>query len=184
MIDGVSLMPTTIFVPHTGSLFDDSHASGDIRDLLLRPGVRLVMPSEESEDFITGIRYHREFDRARLTPRGDNDTSHKTYLTTYGRVFVNSVAEPYMKNEHLRFPAGSLVVREKLAKPHDLSPDVVSVMLKHGRGFNPLTNDWEFLLISERMSKIERGKATASCAVCHANTRHSDFLFKSYLPGR
>lgn len=174
-------MPAVVFAPRTDSLFDESINKHSLPDLLTHPGVRLIMPSEESEDYIDGLRYAREFDRARLSRDSAASLAHNVAVASYARVFVNDAAEPYMKHESLRFPAGSLIVREKLVKPHDADPDVISLMLKHDRGFNPLTNDWEFLLVSE--SKIERGTATTSCAVCHASVRRQDFLFKSYLIG-
>lgn len=154
----------------------------DISTLLITPGTRLVMPSEQTEDFTTGLGYVGEFDRFRAADSSKEDQSHTEFLTTYASVFANDAAAPYMKNEKLRFPVGAMIVREKLNKPADEIPEMLSAMIKRERGFNPLTNDWDFILVDKATSKVSTGRSTQSCAVCHATMRSSDFLFKTYLP--
>lgn len=155
----------------------------DIRDLITRPGVRLVMPSEQQEDFETGLNYRREYDNFTTVPNsGSNDPAHSNSIISFGRVYINSTAEPYMKREPLRFPVGSMIVREMLWKASDTEPHLLSVMVKRERGFDPIVNDWEFAVVNAGMSRLKRGDSVKSCVQCHAKMRTSDFLFKSYLP--
>src|SRR5687768_11680165 len=107
------------------------------------------MPSEENEDLIAGLDYTGQFDRIRSdqSPRGP---THDVGYTTYARVFVNELAWPYMKDEKLRFPVGSIIVREKLSAASAASPEQISVMIKRPYAFNPITNGWEFLVADGR----------------------------------
>lgn len=89
-----------------------------------------------------------------------------------------------MKAEPLRFPIGSMIVREMLWKASDTEPHLVSVMVKRERGFNPVMNDWEFAIAGRSFSRLKRGGSVKSCMQCHANARSADFLFKSYLKGK
>lgn len=176
-------MPLTLSFSARQDLYGETVPRfSDIRDLITYPGVRLVMPAEESEDFDGGMLYRREFDRLRSSPPAD--PTHKGWQATHGRVYVNSVAEPYMKTEPLRFPTGSMIAREMLWKASDTEPHLVSVMVKRERGFNPIVNDWEFAVIDRGFSRLKRGDSVKSCVQCHANARSSDFLFKTYLAGK
>lgn len=138
------------------------------------------MPDEETDDFMGGLRYQRRFDRVNSSGPSVELPDHRIGATTYSRVFANDIAEPYMKNERLRFPAGSIIVREKLIHPAEKTPFLVSVMIKGERGSRPSTNDWEFFVV-ERSSIVNRGKDVASCVACHTNTRATDFVYKTYL---
>jgi hypothetical protein len=141
------------------------------------------MPSEQQEDFETGLKYQREYDRFNpISNSGSNDANHDRSFTSFGRVYINSVAEPNMKREPLRFPVGSMIVREMLWKASDTEPHLVSVMVKRERGFNPIVNDWEFAVVNAGLSRLKRGDSVKSCLQCHAKMRSADFLFKSYLP--
>lgn len=175
------LAPTT--AKHSNSFGETDVEFRDIRDLITHPGVRLVMPSEQQEDFDTGLRYRREFDGlVSIANSSSNDLAHDNSLTSFGRVYINSTAEPYMKREPLRFPVGSVIIREMLWKASDTEPHLLSVMVKRERGFNPIVNDWEFAVVNAGMSRLKRGDSVRSCVQCHAEMRSADFLFKSYLP--
>lgn len=177
-------MPITTTSSKNSNTFGESDVEfRDIRDLITHPGVRLVMPSEQQEDFETGLKYRREYDRFTTVPNsGSNDLEHDNSFTSFGRVYANSIAEPYMKTEPLRFPVGSMIVREMLWKVSDTEPHLVSVMVKRERGFNPIVNDWEFAVVNAGLSRLKRGDSVKTCVQCHAKMRSADFLFKSYLP--
>jgi len=156
-------------------------ASTQIHDILKVPGTRLIMPSEESEDLIYRLPANSEFNRLRPRGGGRNEKPHEFIGTTYGRVFVNTEAEPFMTSEKLRFPVGSVIVREKLLRESDVAPNGLSVMIKRERRFSPKTNDWEFFVIDQNLNRIVKRETTGSCMTCHANMRETDYLYKSYL---
>lgn len=78
---------------------------------------------------------------------------------------------------HAKFPAGSIIVREKLSAPDDARPALLAVMLKRAPGFNPAGGDWEFLTVDGAVTKIQERQKHGSCLRCHASQRDADFVF-------
>jgi hypothetical protein len=76
---------------------------------------------------------------------------------------------------------GAVIVREKLETEAG-SPELLTVMIKRHKGFNPAANDWEFLLISGDATQIKKREKTGSCQGCHKSVRARDFVFDSYSP--
>lgn len=116
-------------------------------------------------------------------PEKKSSDSHESGAPSYGVIYVNEVARHTLldeKNPH--FPVGSIIVREKLAKVDDITPQLLVALVKHGRGFNPKANDWEFLVLDGKASIIQRREKTGSCQTCHAQRKETDFVFRSYLP--
>jgi hypothetical protein len=79
------------------------------------------------------------------------------------------------------FPVGSVIVREKLSSEASDKPEVLTVMVKREKGFNPENNDWEFLVIDGSATKIQQREKTGSCQACHLKQKDNDFVFRSYL---
>ncbi|MGH9932807.1 MAG: cytochrome P460 family protein, partial [Pyrinomonadaceae bacterium] len=77
----------------------------------------------------------------------------------------------------IQFPRGSIIVREKLANANDTKAQLLSVMIKRARGFNPAANDWEFLLIDGAMTKVEVRQKKGKCLDCHKSQRARDFVY-------
>ena len=84
--------------------------------------------------------------------------------------------------ESAKFPSGSILVREKLSAPSPASPDVLVVMVKREKDFNPRANDWEFLTVSGDMKKIEKREKEGKCQQCHASEAKHDFVFRYPSP--
>ena len=79
------------------------------------------------------------------------------------------------------FPAGSMIVREKLLKAEDTTPELVTVMLKREKGFSPKTSDWEYFVIDGAVSNVKLSEKVGSCSKCHAQAAETDMVFKTYL---
>ncbi len=108
--------------------------------------------------------------------------SHENDAWSYGVVYVNEVGRDSSLNwKTPRFPAGSIIVREKLATPDATVPERLVVMIKREPGFNPKANDWEFLAMDGAMSKIDRREKTGKCSDCHTQSKNTDYVFRSYL---
>jgi hypothetical protein len=112
------------------------------------------------------------FDPASAPPRRDKEAGGHTY----GVVYANDPARRALDGR-AKFPAGSIIVREKLSKPDDATPELVAVMLKRAPGFNPRGGDWEFLTVNGGLTKITRRQKKGSCLDCHASRRERDFVF-------
>ena|SRR5260370_423128 len=106
-----------------------------------------------------------------------------THTSTFGVAFVNDIARASLLSaEPARFPAGSMLVRERRLTPTAPSPDVLVVMIKRGKGFNPKANDWEFLTVSGDLKKIEKREKEGKCQQCHASEAGNDFVFRDNSP--
>ena len=101
---------------------------------------------------------------------------------SFGVVYANGPAREASNAEPvILFPRGSIIVREKLAKADDAQPQLLTVMIKRARGFNPKANDWEFLTIDGGMNKILKRQKKGSCLDCHASQQQRDFVYPTPL---
>ena len=74
-------------------------------------------------------------------------------------VYVNDAArEAIMSGRPAKFPAGSIIVREKLATLDEARPELLAVMVKRARGFNPKAGDWEsvFTQVRRELDTLKR----------------------------
>jgi hypothetical protein len=102
-----------------------------------------------------------------------------THTSTFGVAYANDIARgPMLSKEPAKFPTGSVLVREKLLTSTATSPDVLVVMVKREKGFNPKANDWEFLTVSGDVKKIEKREKEGKCRACHASEAGNDFVFR------
>ncbi|HEX6182494.1 MAG TPA: cytochrome P460 family protein, partial [Pyrinomonadaceae bacterium] len=91
-------------------------------------------------------------------------------------VYANELARAAFAGD-LKFPTGSIIVREKLSKPDDATPQLLAVMVKRAAGFNPKGGDWEFLTVDGALTKVTERQKQGSCLDCHASQRERDFVF-------
>lgn len=97
---------------------------------------------------------------------------------TYGVVYANDLAARVMQAPGpWKFPAGSVIVREKLTSPDASNPELLAAMIKHPRGFNPAGGDWEFFIFDGALTRVRERQKKGSCAECHASQRGADFVF-------
>jgi hypothetical protein len=111
------------------------------------------------------------------TPKKDKAT-HEYSGDSFGVVYVNSLAREFVNAApYVQFPLGAIIVREKLAKADDARPQLLAVMIKRTRGFNPSGNDWEFLMLNGATNKILERQKEGSCLDCHASQKQRDFVY-------
>lgn len=100
------------------------------------------------------------------------------HSSAFGVVYVNEIARASMFGRGpVRFPVGSIIVREKLSSASALTPDLLALMVKRERGFNPRLGDWEFLIASGDGKKIELREKKGECRNCHATQAKNDYVF-------
>jgi hypothetical protein len=120
------------------------------------------------------------FSESRSTPR-KKEATHENGGKSFGVVYVNSLAREFVNaGPFFQFPQGAIIVREKLAKVDDARPQLLTVMIKRVRGFNPTANDWEFLMLDGATNKILERQKEGSCLDCHKSQKQRDFV---YAPG-
>jgi hypothetical protein len=105
------------------------------------------------------------------------------HTSTFGVVYANAVAQASMLSKvPTTFPAGSVIVREKLASPDATNPELLAVMIKRAQGFSRKAGDWDYLLISGDGTKVLRREKKDECRRCHAGQVKSDFVFPEPPP--
>jgi hypothetical protein len=112
------------------------------------------------------------------TTRG-RDYHGRKYVTVY----VNNIGRQAMLEQRdPKFPEGSVIVKEKLPDQSSQTPELMTVMIKRGKGFNPPSGDWEYMVVDGTGTKVlEQGKLE-NCQTCHTVSTGSDYIFRSYLP--
>ncbi len=95
------------------------------------------------------------------------------HANTFVRVFANPLASSAFDSRGV-FPEGSILVKEKVRDARSGIPSADGVMIKRRKGFNPSTDDWEFLFYPS-----QRGTSFTNCSNCHQSAQH-DFVFGSY----
>jgi len=119
----------------------------------------------------------------RIDPNDPHITRRSPGGTAYIKVWVNESAKaPMLTQREPRFPVGSIIVKEKLPDAATAEPELLTVMIKRNRGFNPEVGDWEFLVFNGHATTVvERGRL-ARCQECHVPTASTDYVFRDYLP--
>jgi hypothetical protein len=101
----------------------------------------------------------------------------------YITVYVNDIGRHAMMEEKTpHFPQGSIIVKEKFRKPKSTTPELLTVMVKRERGYNPESGDWEYMIADGNgLSVQERGKLE-NCQSCHLMDKNTDYVSRNYLP--
>src|SRR6266851_6104249 len=103
---------------------------------------------------ITRIRLDQPVVTPKPTPKTMKDSLHDS-SAVFGVVYANDLARvPISSASKSRFPVGSIIVREKLLKADDKEPELLAVMIKRERGYNPAGGDWSFLTVDGAMTRV------------------------------
>lgn len=113
-----------------------------------------------------------------------NENPHAEKLIT---VYVNELGRQAMMTElKPKFPVGSVIVKEKVSRmvrrTNTDEPDLLTVMIKRERGFNPVVGDWEFMAVNGAGTEIGARGKLESCQACHVLVKDNDFISRIYLP--
>ena len=98
-------------------------------------------------------------------------------------VYINSIGKDEMlTKKNPQFPVGTVVVKEKLSAPDSPTPELLTVMIKREKDFNPEVGDWEFLTFNGDATEITARGKLESCQACHLGYKQNDFITRTYLP--
>lgn len=118
--------------------------------------------------------------KSRSGERVDSKTS--PHLEKYITVYVNDIGRKAMlEQKNPKFPEGSVIVKEKLPDEQSQTPELLTVMIKQQKGFNPESGDWEYMVASGDGTRIEGRGNLANCQACHFNKQATDYIFRTYL---
>ena len=114
-----------------------------------------------------------------MTPRPNPGPKPHVDSSSFGVVYANDLArQAYSSSPSQVFPVGSILVREKLKRSNSDKPEVLSVMIKREKGFNPKRGDWSFLVIDGAATKVKERTKKGQCLECHQHASARDFVFE------
>jgi hypothetical protein len=106
-----------------------------------------------------------------------NPHRHK-YLTVY----VNDTGRKAMlEQKNPAFPQGSVIVKEKLSEKSSQTPELLTVMIKRDKGFNPANGDWEYMVVDGTGTNVSAQGKLENCQSCHSAKPGTDYVFRTYL---
>lgn len=118
-----------------------------------------------------------------LIPPAPTDDSLSPHMGKTISVYVNETGRTAMLTElNPRFPVGSVIVKEKFAREKRDEPELLTVMVKRERGFNPQVGDWEFMATNGAGTRVDARGRLESCQACHVAMKDRDFVSRMYLP--
>ena len=132
----------------------------------------------QTMDYVVG-----EACRGRFDPNEKDVAPKNPHRDKYINVYVNSTGKDEMLTKvHPKFPIGTVIVKEKLSSFRSTTPELLTLMIKREKDFNPEVGDWEFLVLDGAATKVtDRGKLE-NCRSCHLSYDYSDYVTRTYLP--
>lgn len=111
------------------------------------------------------------------------DGTDNPHRDKYFTVYVNDIGRAAMlEKKNPKFPKGSVIVKEKLSDETSRTPELLTVMIKQKKGYNPENGDWEYLVVDGTGKTVEERGALQNCQACHAANKKTDYIFRTYLP--
>jgi hypothetical protein len=98
-------------------------------------------------------------------------------------VYVNDLGRKAMlEMKNPAFPKGSVIVKEKFMNQSISEPELLTVMIKREKGFNPETGDWEYMVTDGAGKTVQARGKLENCQACHLSRPGNDYIFRTYLP--
>lgn len=117
----------------------------------------------------------------RIPPEG-SDLEKSPHKDKYIDVYVNTIGESEMlTKKNPKFPIGTVIVKAKFAAPDIPAPELLTVMIKREKGYNPEVGDWEFAALNGEGTKVDAKGKLQSCQACHIGYQKNDYISRIYL---
>ncbi len=103
------------------------------------------------------------------------------HVEKWARVYVNDKgAKPFLKEVNPTFPVGTIVVKEKLPAENAAKPELLTVMVKREKGYDPKFGDWEYAVLGGDARTVQARGRLNHCRECHAERARNGYLFRWY----
>ena len=116
-----------------------------------------------------------------IPPSPDQEPS--PHLRKYVTVYVSALGkEAMLRQAKPQFPAGTVIVKEKLARAGSKTPELLTAMVKRTAGYAPGSGDWEYLTLDGSGARVTARGNLETCRSCHARPPAllSDHVFRAY----
>lgn len=106
----------------------------------------------------------------------------KIGATGYVAIFVNGIGESvFLGRKSPDFPAGTIIVKERLEDPRFGEPIILTVMHKLPAGTSPKTGDWQYLVYAPDAITELKKHNLPNCQNCHEKWKSTDYVSREYL---
>lgn len=114
------------------------------------------------------------------------------HIAKFFTVYVNEVGRSAMlAKQPGPFPVGTVIVKEKLPaigtdvlkQTPGKKVELLTVMVKHAKGYDSANGDWEYFAVSGDGGKVA-SKHVDHCRTCHRSQQSSDFVYRDYVDVR
>ena len=98
-------------------------------------------------------------------------------------VYVNDIGkDEMMTKKYPQFSVGTVIVKEKLTTAESKEAELLTVMIKREKGYNPKVGDWEFLTFNGAGTETTARGKLENCQTCHLVEKSTDYVSRKYLP--
>jgi hypothetical protein len=97
------------------------------------------------------------------------------------RVYVTPTSKAAFRWKDKELPVGTTVVKEKLASATAKTPELLTVMVKRHKGYDPTGGDWQYYVLDGSGTKILADTRLKHCRECHQLSKTQGFLFRGYV---
>ncbi|MEP6754539.1 MAG: cytochrome P460 family protein [Chthonomonadales bacterium] len=102
--------------------------------------------------------------------------------TKFIMVYVNKLGSVAMlQDKKPVYPVGSVIVKEKHPTATSSTPELLTVMRKREKGFNPTHGDWEYITLDGASQKVTSAGKLQNCQKCHERWKSTDYVSREYL---
>jgi Cytochrome P460 len=98
-------------------------------------------------------------------------------------VYINNIGkDEMMTKKSPQFPVGTVIVKEKLTTAESKAAEILTVMIKRKKDYNPKVGDWEFLTFNGAGTETTARGKLENCQTCHLAEKSTDYVSRRYLP--
>lgn len=99
-------------------------------------------------------------------------------------VYVNKLGRDAMLTGKGTYPAGSIVIKSKLATIDSKKAELFTVMQKMDAGYDVEHGDWKYFVVDGESNRQIASGRIDSCIECHAQYKETDYITRTYLAAK
>jgi len=103
------------------------------------------------------------------------------HVEKWARVYVNDAGKTsFLRDDRPVLPVGTVLVKEKLPAKDANRAELLTVMVKREKGYDPKFGDWEYAVLSGDAKTVRARGRLANCRECHAGQERTGYVFRWY----
>jgi hypothetical protein len=115
------------------------------------------------------------------TPQYSGPTAH---AWKFFDIYASKDAAAVVQTGQGTYPVGAVVLKRKYSDASGKTTELYTGMLKREKGYNPVSGDWEYFILSSDGKIVQKQGKLADCMACHAAYSSSDYITRDYFMNR